>query len=152
MQIFNNRRWSAGLAVAIGLISLFAPTTAFANEGSLRLPDLSSVRFFNNSIDGHNLLLGGLVVCVAGLVFGIVIYGQLKRLPVHKSMLEVSELIYATCKTYLLTQLKFICLLECFIGVVIFIYFKFLAGYEDPATHALVTGYPLPLVLVILLF
>ena len=107
MQIFNNRRWLAGLAVAIGILSFFAPTAAFANEGSLRLPDLRIVSFLGG-INGHNLLLGGLIVCLAGLLFGIVIYAQLKRLPVHKSMLEVSELIYATCKTYLLTQLRFI--------------------------------------------
>ncbi len=155
MQIFNNRRWSAGLAVAIALASLLISSSAFADEGNLKLPDLRSVSFLGG-INGHNLLLGGLVVCLAGLAFGIVIYGQLKRLPVHKSMLEVSELIYATCKTYLLTQIKFILLLECFIGVVIFIYFKFLAQYEteDAVTHLMtrVTGYPLPLVCVILLF
>ena len=155
MQIFNNRRWSAGLAVAIAFASLLISSSAFADEGNLKLPDLRSVSFLGG-INGHNLLLGGLVVCLAGLVFGIVIYGQLKRLPVHKSMLEVSELIYATCKTYLLTQIKFILLLECFIGVVIFIYFKFLAQYEteDAVTHLMtrVTGYPLPLVCVILLF
>src|SRR6185436_13103445 len=68
------------------------------------------------------------------------------------SMLEVSELIYATCKTYLMTQVKFILLLELFIGAVIFIYFKFLAHFEDPETHAIVTGYPLSYVLIILVF
>ena len=53
-----------------------------------------------------------------GLVFGLVIFTQLKNLPVHRSMLEISELIYETCKTYLITQGKFILLLEVFIGVI----------------------------------
>jgi K(+)-stimulated pyrophosphate-energized sodium pump len=153
MQIPIYRRRSAGLAIAVALLaSLFFPAAAFASEAALKLPNLSDVRFFGNSITGHNLLLGGIIVCIAGLAFGMVIYSQLRRLPVHKSMLEVSELIYATCKTYLLTQLKFIMILECFIGVVIFIYFKFLAHYEDPTTHIVQVGYPISLVAVILLF
>ncbi len=86
----------------------------------------------------------------------MVIYTQLKNLPVHKSMLDVSELIYATCKTYLLTQMKFIMLLWLFIGSVIFIYFSFLAKYAPPVTAGMVAkevnGYPLPYVCVILLF
>src|SRR5205823_14043302 len=118
----------AGLLVAALAFILLTPCIASASEAQLVLPDLRSTSFFG--INGHNLLLGGLVVCLLGLVFGMVIYAQVKKLPVHKSMLEVSELIYATCKTYLLTQLKFICLLWLFIGSVIFIYFKFLA--ESP--------------------
>jgi K(+)-stimulated pyrophosphate-energized sodium pump len=68
----------------------------------------------------------GLVVCVLGLLFGLVIYAQLKKMPVHESMLEISELIYETCKTYLITQGKFILILEVFIGLVIALYFGFL--------------------------
>jgi K(+)-stimulated pyrophosphate-energized sodium pump len=133
------------------------PTPAFASEASLTLPDFRTVTFFNGSINGHNLLLCGLAVCLLGLAFGIFIYAQLKRLPVHKSMLEVSELIYATCRTYLLTQLKFIILLELFIGAVMFIYFKFLAPYQAHDAAGLaegieVNGYPLGKVIVILLF
>jgi K(+)-stimulated pyrophosphate-energized sodium pump len=97
-------------------------------EASLELPDLSSVQFLG--LSGSALLLGGLAVCVLGLVFGLVIYGQLKNLPVHKSMLEVSELIYATCKTYLVTQGKFILLLEVFIGIIMVIYFGALRHFE----------------------
>ncbi len=74
-------------------------------------------------MSGRTLLLLGLGVCVLGLVFGLVIYTQLKNLPVHKSMLEISELIYETCKTYLITQGKFILILEVFIGVIIVVYF-----------------------------
>ena len=62
--------------------------------------------------------MGGLVVSLLGLVFGLVIYTQLKNLPVHRSMLEISELIYETCKTYLITQGKFILILWVFIGVI----------------------------------
>ena len=72
-------------------------------EASLVLPDLSQVTFLNG-IDGHTLLFSGIVVSVFGLIFGLVIYRQLKNLAVHPSMLEVSELIYATCRTYLETQ------------------------------------------------
>ena len=69
--------------------------------------------------DGHTLLLGGILVCVLGLLFGLVNYTQLKNLPVHQSMREISELIYETCKTYLVTQGKFLMILEVFIGVII---------------------------------
>lgn len=80
--------------------------------------------------DGRSLLMIGLGVCVAGLVFGLVIYNQLKNMPVHKSMLEVSELIYETCKTYLITQGKFILVLEIFIGAVIALYFGVLQHFS----------------------
>ena len=97
-------------------------------EANLKLPDLSQVRFFG--IDGHKLLLFGLIVCVFGLIFGMVIYNKLKNLPVHSSMREISELIYETCKTYLITQGKFLLLLESFIAVVIILYFGVLLKYE----------------------
>src|SRR3954468_4802693 len=83
-------------------------------EASLVLPDLGSVQFLG--VSGKTLLTAGLVVCLLGLVFGFVMYTQLKNLPVHSSMREISELIYETCKTYLITQGKFILLLEVFIG------------------------------------
>jgi K(+)-stimulated pyrophosphate-energized sodium pump len=90
-------------------------------EASLVLPDLGSVTFLG--IPGNRLLLGGLLVCMAGLVFGLVIYTQIRKLAVHRSMAEISELIYETCKTYLITQGKFILLLEVFIGTIMVIYF-----------------------------
>ena len=77
-----------------------APARHAGGEAELVLPDLSSATFLGG-IDGRTLLLGGLLVCVLGLAFGLVIYQQLKNLPVHRSMLEISELIYETCKTYL---------------------------------------------------
>ena len=74
-------------------------------EAALKLPDLSQVQFLG--IDGHKLLLFGILFCIFGLIFGLVIYSRLKNLPVHKSMRDISELIYETCKTYLATQGKF---------------------------------------------
>jgi K(+)-stimulated pyrophosphate-energized sodium pump len=74
--------------------------------------------------------MAGLAVCVLGLLFGMVIYNQLKNLPVHRSMREISELIYETCKTYLITQGKFILLLELFIGVIMVFYFGVLQDFS----------------------
>ena len=82
-------------------------------------------------VDGHTLLLFGLVICVLGLLFGLAIYTHLKKLPVHKAMLEISELIYETCKTYLITQGKFILVLWAFIGAVIIAYFGVLHPVPD---------------------
>jgi K(+)-stimulated pyrophosphate-energized sodium pump len=109
-------------------ILVLAPLSAMASEVDLKLPDLASQTFLGG-IDGHSLLLNGLIVCGLGLVFGLVIYAQVKRLPVHDSMKEISELIYETCKTYLITQGKFILILEAFIGVIIWIYFSTLRHF-----------------------
>jgi K(+)-stimulated pyrophosphate-energized sodium pump len=96
-------------------------------EANLVLPDLGSVEF--QGINGRTLLMGGLVVCVLGLAFGMAIFVQLRNLPVHESMLEISELIYETCKTYLITQGKFILILELFIGVIMVFYFGVLQQF-----------------------
>src|SRR5262249_12740986 len=82
-------------------------------------------------MNGRTLLMGGLVVCALGLGFGLFVFTQLKNLPVHASMREVSELIYETCKTYLITQGKFILILEAFIGVIMIFYFGVLS-HLDP--------------------
>jgi K(+)-stimulated pyrophosphate-energized sodium pump len=119
-------------------------------EANLVLPDLGQVEF--RGINGRTLLMVGLGVCVLGLVFGMVIYSQLKNLPVHRSMLEVSELIYETCKTYLITQGRFILILWVFIGVITAVYFGGLAATVDPTTGELVHGFPPFKVAVILLF
>ncbi len=111
---------------ALALLAL-APQ-ARADEAKLVLPDLDSVHFLG--ISGRSLLMIGLVICALGLVFGMSIYAQLKKLAVHRSMLEVSELIYETCKTYLITQGKFIIILECFIGVIMVVYFGWLRHFE----------------------
>jgi K(+)-stimulated pyrophosphate-energized sodium pump len=112
------------LLIAAAFVSLGLETPAFAAETDLVLPDLSQVEFFG--MPGNTLLMFGLIVCGLGLVFGLVIYQRLKNMPVHSSMLEISELIYETCKTYLITQGKFILLLELFIGAAVVLYFGFL--------------------------
>jgi K(+)-stimulated pyrophosphate-energized sodium pump len=99
-------------------------------EAALKLPDLSQVSFFNGAIDGHKLLLIGILFCIFGLGFGMAIYMRLKNLPVHRAMREISELIYETCKTYLLTQGRFILLLWAFIAVIILLYFGVLQHME----------------------
>lgn len=112
--------------------------TAFAADGghkpggeaNLKLPDLSSEMFLNNAINGHTLLLFGIGVSALGLVFGLLMFMNLKKLPVHQSMRDISELIYETCKTYLITQGKFILILEAFIAVVIILYFGVLLQFE----------------------
>jgi K(+)-stimulated pyrophosphate-energized sodium pump len=107
--------------------SLTLASQALAVEGqshgemNLILPNFSSVKFLGMS--GQTLLTGGLLVCALGFAFGVTIYQQLRALPVHKAMREISELIYETCKTYLITQGKFILLLEVFIGTIIAVYF-----------------------------
>jgi K(+)-stimulated pyrophosphate-energized sodium pump len=97
-------------------------------DANLKLPPLGQVSF--HGIPGDRLLLGGLLVCGLGLVFGLVIMTQLKNLPVHESMREISELIYETCKTYLVQQGKFLLILELFIGTIIAFYFGGLLHFE----------------------
>jgi K(+)-stimulated pyrophosphate-energized sodium pump len=109
--------------------ALAQPASEAGGEASLKLPDLSSVEFLG--IDGHKLLLIGIIFCVLGLLFGLAIYTRLKNLPVHRSMREISELIYETCKTYLVTQGKFLLFLWIFIAVVIVLYFGVLSPVPD---------------------
>ena len=97
-------------------------------EVNLVLPALDQVQV--GGYNGRSLLMIGLLVSLAGVAFGLVIQRQLKNLPVHKSMLEISELIYETCKTYLVTQGKFIAILEVFIAIVIVLYFGVLSGLD----------------------
>jgi K(+)-stimulated pyrophosphate-energized sodium pump len=103
--------------------SLFALAEPSGGEVALKLPDLGSVSFFNNAINGHALLLIGIAISTLGLLFGLVIYTQLRNLPVHRAMREISELIYETCKTYLLTQGKFLAILWVFIAAIMVLYF-----------------------------
>src|SRR5256712_1094914 len=97
-------------------------------EANLIVPDLGQVAV--GGMNGRSLLMVGLIVCVLGLLFGIVIFKQLRGLPVHPAMREISELIYETCKTYLITQGKFLLLLEAFIGVIIVLYFGVLLKFD----------------------
>jgi K(+)-stimulated pyrophosphate-energized sodium pump len=136
------RRFAKGSAAAafLALCSGAAtPAQEAGGEAGLKVPDLSQVTFLG--IDGHKLLLFGIVFCVFGLIFGLAIYSRLKGMPVHKSMLDISELIYETCKTYLLTQGKFLVFLWLFIAVVIVLYFGVLAPVHP-------TAVTLPIILV----
>ncbi len=132
-RVVSARRIRALVALA-AVFLLTLPMTAFAQEAggeaNLVLPDLKSVVFIGG-MNGYTLLAIGLIFCALGLLFGLMIYTQLKNLPVHRSMLEVSELIYETCKTYLVTQGKFIMILEAFIAVVIVLYFGVLLKMES---------------------
>jgi K(+)-stimulated pyrophosphate-energized sodium pump len=115
------------LVLAVASAALAAQTHQGGGEANLRIPDLSQVTV--GGMNSRTLLGLGLGVCVLGLVFGLVIYAQLRHLPVHESMREISELIYETCKTYLVTQGKFILLLEIFIGIIILLYFGVLLQF-----------------------
>jgi K(+)-stimulated pyrophosphate-energized sodium pump len=123
------------LAATIAALSLSTtaalaqPAHEVGGEASLKLPDLSQVLFLG--IDGHRLLMIGILFCIFGLGFGLVIYTHLRNLPVHRAMREISELIYETCKTYLITQGKFLLVLWLFIAVVIVLYFGVLSPVPD---------------------
>ena len=121
-------------AAAVAFLAVATPAAfaadggdAAAGEANLKLPDLSQVQFLG--VDGHKLLMVGILFCIFGLLFGLVIYSNLKNLPVHRAMGEISQLIWETCKTYLITQGKFLLLLWVFIAAVILVYFKVLLGY-----------------------
>jgi len=126
---FFQRHSKAVAALLCLLLPVFASAQEHAGggEASLVVPDLktSAVSFFGMS--GHALLMWGLLFCIGGMLFGLAIYVQLKNLPVHRTMRDISELIYETCKTYLVTQGKFIVLLWVFIAVIISLYFGYLA-------------------------
>src|SRR5688572_24528119 len=133
----------AAAAAIVLLIALAAPAVALAQqpepavpevqaeaepraggEANLVLPDLSTVDV--GGYASRTLLLVGMGVSVVGILFGLVILFQLKNLPVHRSMREISELIYETCETYLITQGRFLAILEIFIAVIIVLYFGIL--------------------------
>ncbi|MGZ4820667.1 MAG: sodium-translocating pyrophosphatase [Terriglobales bacterium] len=126
------RRSALIVGLSLGLLVLLStasfaqqsaapPSHELSGEAGLKLPDLSSVSFLG--VNGHSLLLVGILFCIFGLLFALVQYMQLKSLPVHRAMREMSELIYETCKTYLVTQGKFLAILWAFIAVVIVLYF-----------------------------
>lgn len=146
--IMRARQYALRLMTALVLAAFSASTAWAATEGgeaNLKLPDLSTSTFMGG-ISGTTLLLIGIVVSLLGLGFGLAIFMQLKNMPVHRSMRDISELIYETCKTYLITQGKFILILEIFIAAIIVLYFGFLSVPANP---------PIPnalRVLIILLF
>ena len=123
---FISRISAALVLVLLSGTALLARPAEEAGEAGLKLPDLSKVTFILG-LNGHKLLLFGIIICILGLLFGMAIFTKLKNLPVHRSMREISELIYETCKTYLITQGKFLLLLWVFIAIVIVLYFGMLS-------------------------
>jgi K(+)-stimulated pyrophosphate-energized sodium pump len=154
VPIIPRHRALTRVATVIATLLALSPVQAFASEAHLILPDLNTATF--HGIGGRTLLLWGLLICMAGLAFGLFFYNHLRNLPVHRSMLEVSELIYETCKTYLRTQGKFILMLWIFIAAIMVVYFGFLQNEAPPAfdsTGVAVTQYSTPVrVVIILLF
>jgi K(+)-stimulated pyrophosphate-energized sodium pump len=148
---FPLRKMAAGSALTLFASAAASAATVARNvagpagEAGLKLPDLSQVNFLG--INGHTLLSYGILFCVLGLIFGMAIYVKLKNLPVHRTMREISELIYETCKTYLVTQGKFLVLLWMFIAVVIVLYFGVLAPVPDKPIST-----TLPIILLFSLF
>src|SRR5687768_13904872 len=138
---------AAWLFALIALLAVGLPATVFAGPGApghapgdhaagghqvggeanIILPDLSTTQMMGT--DGKTLLMGGLGVCALGLLFSFILFSQLNKMPVHRSMKEISELIYETCKTYLVTQGKFILLLELFIGAIMVVYYGVFVGF-----------------------
>ncbi|MEO6598778.1 MAG: sodium/proton-translocating pyrophosphatase, partial [Polyangiaceae bacterium] len=143
-----HRRLGASVANFVaglfGWAFLLIPSLAHAaqphhgGEADLVLPDLGSVEVLGMS--GSRLLELGMIVAALGLVFGVVTLLQVKNLPTHKSMAEVSQIIWETCKTYLITQGKFIMLLEVLIGAIIVLYFGVLQHMEV-AKVAMILGF-----------
>ena len=131
-----------GLLGLLIVAVLWSPATAVASEADLVLPDLGKygVSILGTTFDGRVVLGLGMIVCAVGIAFGVNQAARLKALPAHDLMLEVSELIYTTCKTYLFTQAKLLLLLEVLIAAVLFAYYFFLLHM------------PLPTVLLILMW
>src|SRR5579884_1005290 len=123
-------RLAGGTALILlgAAIATAQPAEQVAGEANLQLPDFTRVQFLG--LDGHRLLMFGILFCIFGLIFGLVIYSRLKGLPVHQAMKEMSQLIWETCKTYLITQGKFLFLLWVFIAVIIIVYFGVLLNFE----------------------
>src|SRR3990172_5621794 len=149
------------ILTAFVAMALMAPAAAaIAEEGaahhgggeaSLTLPDLSTVTFAGG-LNGHTLLLFGLLVCALGMVFGIAAFAHIRKLPVHQAMGEISDLIYETCKTYLIQQGKFLIILWAFISSIVLVYYGWLAVTGVDAAGQIQRGFPPFKVAVILFF
>jgi len=110
------------------LMFLLMAGAAFAGEADIKLPDLTQVSFLGGSLAGLTILNFGLIICAIGMIFGIMQYVQTKNLPAHKAMLDVSQTIWETCKTYLFQQGKFLIALWVLIAICIAYYFGALEG------------------------
>jgi K(+)-stimulated pyrophosphate-energized sodium pump len=118
--------WSLFCSLAI-ILFLMTPI-AFAGEADIKLPDLTQVSFMGGALGGLTILNVGLVICLIGMAFGLLQYTQTKNLPAHQAMLDVSNTIWETCKTYLFQQGKFLAGLWILIAICIVYYFLGLQG------------------------
>ncbi|MDB6127506.1 MAG: Inorganic diphosphatase, partial [Verrucomicrobia bacterium] len=112
-------------------------TSAFASEADIHIPDIKQVLFFNGAINGMNVLMIGLVVCVLATIYGWMQYLQTKKLQVHSSMSDVSQIIWETCKTYLFQQGKFLAVLWVLIAICMTYYFGVLS-HNTPVHVAII--------------
>ncbi len=122
------------LRLIIFLAASFGSANAFAGDADINLPALDQVSFFNGALGSHAILYLGLLICAVGAAFGLMEYKNTKALPVHKSMRDVSHIIWETCKTYLWQQGKFLAALWLLIAVCMIYYFGFLVAHVDPVT------------------
>ncbi len=125
--MLQNKR-SVWTFVMSTLMLLLSAGVAFAGEADIKLPDLTQVSFLGGTLPGLTILNVGLIICVVGMIFGIIQYVQTKNLPAHKAMLDVSQTIWETCKTYLIQQGKFLVALWILIAICIVHYFGALQG------------------------
>ncbi|MCE5212352.1 MAG: sodium-translocating pyrophosphatase, partial [Deltaproteobacteria bacterium] len=120
--MFKNKRsiWTFLLST---LMFLLMAGAAFAGEADINLPDLAQVTFMGGTLSGMTILNIGLFICLIGMAFGVMQYVQTKNLPAHKAMLDVSQTIWETCKTYLFQQGKFLIALWALIAICMIYYF-----------------------------
>ncbi len=122
------------LRLFILLAAFFGSANAFAGDADINLPALDQVAFYNGALGSRAILYLGLLICAVGAAFGLMEYRNTKALPVHKSMRDVSHIIWETCKTYLWQQGKFLAALWLLIAVCMVYYFGFLVAHVDPVT------------------
>ncbi len=125
--LLRSRPSAALVAVLTAVLApLFSARPAFAAAVSdMHFPDFGQITVLG--VSGNAIMLVAAAICLVGVAFGLILFSQVRKMPVHKAMLEVSELIYETCKTYLLTQIRFIMLLALFVGTVIALYYGWLS-------------------------
>jgi K(+)-stimulated pyrophosphate-energized sodium pump len=125
------------------LVSVFLPSLAFASDAQMRLPSLDiPFAVGSSTYTGVQILYAGIAISIFGIICGLVGFARIKALPAHKSMLEVSTLIYETCKTYLFEQVKFLVVLQVLVGACIVYYASLLKG-QTPGTVAMILGWSL---------
>ena len=143
------RKTAVARLLAFGALA----TPAFAGDANIRIPDLNTVDFqvFGSTVSGHTLLYFSIVACLVGAAFGLIEYFKVRNLPVHESMRNVSDIIWETCKTYLLTQGKFLAILGALMAVCIG-YYTFNALGRDAVTHEMDVGRGTSLFVMVLAF